>query len=190
MSDTISHEVIASNGAVLKLELHAETAFLKATFASVRGPERVAEFSNIGDINPLDFIVNSDWSYFRDHLFGHGGQTPDFMGTIASLYQITESPEESDLSEEAAFGLRKSLNHSMTLYNGNDDISCRCLIPSLQNAGFNDDPHHMIKFRDSDDVMNFKINVWAPIQEEVQRELSLGLPSVFDPETSNDFEMM
>jgi hypothetical protein len=180
MTETIKHSIHTHYDSRLDLEFNPETRSLRAGFVHGVGDPKVAHFSNIGDMDPIDFLVDMDWSYLKDEIFGRAARTPDFLGTVSSIKELIDNPFENNLDTKMVINLRASVTDVMTRYDGHDESSCLALIPAFQSAGFLDDTHHMIQFRPTDESMKFNAFVWEPILERLN-EVS-GLTSPFEVE--------
>lgn len=185
-----THNLSTDSGASMRIEFDPSSARMMASLGLPGGDVKEMHFNNIGDgVDPIDFLAESDWNYIKSKIFGSSARTPDFLATITSIAKIASDDEIYDLSENEKIEFRKGLREAMIGFEGDDIAACRSLVPLLQRMGFNDDPAGWFVNRDSDAVVDFRVNVWEPILKDLELYTRHGWPSPFDPDLASENEM-
>lgn len=149
------------------------------------------EFNNIGNTDPLHFLIDLDWPYVRNEVFGMAGRSVDFLATIASLQTYLHQDEYGDHTREQMDKLRETLRTAVIGFTGDDELACTLMIQGLQESGFEDDTQNLFRKSQSEIATKAQRQIWEPfIEALVLYDNAYGSsPLVVEPEESDALEV-
>ena len=155
-------------GIVASFTHHPESSRLKIDIKERDGTCNTLHFNSIGEsTDPLDFIESMDWDYIKGKIFGSAGRTPDFLKTVSSTYTMMHDYANYGMEPEVVANLTHILKRTMAHYDGDDELACTIMVSSMRHNMDLDDCHHLIEYRDSDRVIDYRDNVWGPLYKEL-----------------------
>lgn len=168
MSKIREYDFTTTGGIVATFSHEAEAARLKVVIKEVDGTSNTLHFNNIGEgAEPIEFFDELDWDYIKGKIFGSGGRTPDFLKTVASMYEQMHDYANYGMEDEVVADLTDIVKRTMVLYDGDDELACSMLVSAMRNSMQLDDCHHMIRFSPTKRVIDYRDNVWGPLREEL-----------------------
>lgn len=175
------------------LEVEAwSTQAMKEAGGELHWKER---FNNIGDGDPVDFLMSLGSDYLLDRTMGFGVRQVDFHETVKNVRSTIEeyTADYEELSLKDRLLIEDLISDAMIRFDGNHELSSQSLIFNMHNReipGFTDDPYHIVGKRISKRAITLSKGLLEPLQEALDQSYDAYIDEdPFELEESQSPEM-